>query len=201
MKEYTPLSLIENGRFKKLYENEEEKVKNSIRIRLQKYIDECPYKDEKNFGHLCNLLTVMAVYEALQEKGLSKEDAIEEIKKAMYSCVEPMRIKNEKEALEEGYIEKIKKEHQKEMEETYGIGWELAFPECAEREFTYRIYTCIYNETFKRYHYPELGPLFCHVDNILNDNLEKIDFSYTGQLCVNQKTCDYTFRYKSDTEK
>ena len=194
--EYTPLNLIKDGRFRLLYENESDNIRNDIEQRLSRYIEECPYKDDKNYGHLCNLLTVMAVYEALQNKGLSKDEAIEEIKKAMYTAVEPMRIKNVEEAKKEGYIEKIKAEHRQEMLDTYGAGWELEFPECDADEFTYLVKKCIYNETFKRYSYPELGPLFCHVDEILNGDLEKIDFTYTGQLCVNSKPCDYRFRYK-----
>lgn len=194
--EYTPENLIKDGRFRLLYEGESDGVRTDISSRLQKYIDECPYKDDKNYGHLCNLLTVMAVYEALQNKGLSKEEAIGEIKNAMYTAVEPMRIANVEEAKKEGYIEKIKAEHKQEMYETYGLGWDFEFPKCDEDEFTYLIKTCIYNETFKRYSYPELGPLFCHVDEILNGDLEKIDFTYTGQLCVNAKPCDYRFRYK-----
>lgn len=195
---YTPENLIRDGRFKILYDNEEENVRADIVSRLQKYIDECPYKDKKNYGHLCNLLTCMAVYEALQSKGFTKGDAIEEIKKAMYTAVEPMRIANINEAKEEGYIEKIKEEHRQQMLETYGVGWDFEFPECERDEFTYLIKKCIYDETFKKYSYPELGPLFCHVDEILNGDLEKIEFTYTGQLCVNAKPCDYRFRYRKE---
>lgn len=201
MKEYTPEALIANGRFCLFFDKQEEAVKKSILTRLARFIEECPYKDEKNYGHLCNLLTVMAVYEALLEQGYDREKSLDIIRETMYSFIEPLRIKNEQEALEEGYIERIKVEHRQEMLDTYGTGWELSFPECGEHEFTYLVKTCIYNETFRRYHYPELGPLFCHVDEIFNGNLEKIDFSYTGQLCVNQKPCDYMFRYKKKTDE
>ena len=201
MKEYIAENLIQDSRFAKLYNSSDTAFQHTVTQALTKYIDECSYKDEKNYGHLCNLLGCMAVYEALLQSGKSTEECLDVIRHQMYSFVEPARLANIEAAKKEHYIEDLKIEHKKQMEETYGIGWELEFPDCGEHEFTYLVKTCIYHETFKRYHYPELGPLFCKVDDILNGDLEKIDFSYTGQLCVNQRPCDYTFRYKDQTEE
>ncbi len=196
MKAYTAENLIQDGRFASLYQCGDAAFQRAVKRSLEKYIDECPYKDEKNYGHLCNLLVCIAVYEALLQSGMEKEACLNVIRKQMYSYVEPARQRNIEAAKKDGYIEHLKTEHKALIERTYGTGWEVEFPPCGEHEFTYLVKTCIYNETFQRYNYPELGPLFCKVDDILNGDLENINFTYTGQLCVNQKPCDYGFSYK-----
>lgn len=95
-----------------------------------------------------------------------------------------------------GFIELIKWLSSLKIKMNNGAGWDIVYPECNKDKYAFTVKKCIYAQIFLLYHVKELGPVFCHADDILYGNLPKISFEYTQTICRGGSVCHYTFRKK-----
>lgn len=57
---------------------------------MSRLIKENPdYANQKNYGHMCNLVTSLAMVMALEEKGVPRSEAQNAVAQAMYLFVQP----------------------------------------------------------------------------------------------------------------
>ena len=85
MKKYIPARMIRQSRFRTFYETWGVNEKELLIARMNRLIDENQeYADANNYGHLCNLLTSIAMIMVLEENGKTREEAEKEVAEAMY---------------------------------------------------------------------------------------------------------------------
>ncbi|MEW9094836.1 MAG: L-2-amino-thiazoline-4-carboxylic acid hydrolase [Clostridiaceae bacterium] len=195
-KNYDSLSMIKNSRFVKLFDCCDEKTKKAVLVKIDNLIKESSYTDEKNYGHLCNIFSSMAFYYIFQENGKSKKESLDVVQNAMYEFIEPQKKKLQKVAKLPGFIKLIKWSFPLKVAKTNGVGWDITYPKCQKDEYAFTTNKCIYAQIFSLYNVEELGPVFCHVDDILYGDLPGIAFEYTQTICRGGKFCDYIFRKK-----
>ena len=76
MKKYIPAKMIHQSRFIAFYDTWNKDEKEQLLERMSKLILDNPeYTDSGNYGHLCNLLTSIAMVMILEENGKSRIDA------------------------------------------------------------------------------------------------------------------------------
>ena len=75
---YLPLNMVMNGRYAVLYGKLSPEEQQDVLSKMAELIEEeKEYEDKGNYGHLCNILTTIAIDEALQKNGKSDEEAFE----------------------------------------------------------------------------------------------------------------------------
>lgn len=68
MKKYIPEKMIMQSRFRNFYSEWSGNDKLSLCEKMSELITENPdYADDKNYGHLCNLITALAIVLVLEE--------------------------------------------------------------------------------------------------------------------------------------
>ena len=90
MKKYISEEMISKSRFKDYYakwSSDEQKRLLEIMERLIRENSE--YADNKNYGHMCNLMTSLAMETVLEERGKTRSEAQDAVAQAMYSFVQP----------------------------------------------------------------------------------------------------------------
>ena len=73
---YIPQHMIEQSRFIDLYKEWYEEDRVHLTDKMNCLIREnSEYTDTKNYGHMCNLLTALAIIMVLEDKGMSRKEA------------------------------------------------------------------------------------------------------------------------------
>ncbi|MBQ8195332.1 MAG: L-2-amino-thiazoline-4-carboxylic acid hydrolase [Oscillospiraceae bacterium] len=194
-KKYDPEKMIAKSRFKDFYnelKKEEQLRLTALMTRLIKENSE--YADSKNYGHLCNLITSLAIVLMLEENGRSRKEAEDIVAAAMYKFIEPQIDVMQKLASNSWFVGFLKISMPIKFRNTLGYGWNVEFPECPKDTFSMITHSCIYHQIFSKYGMPEMTAVFCKVDDILYSNLPRAEFLYTEQIGRGGRMCDYTFK-------
>jgi hypothetical protein len=73
-------------------------------------------------------------------------------------------------------------------------GWNIKWPSSGKREVWFNMHSCVYYETMKKYHCPELCSVFCANDTTAFRGLQpNIDFVRTGTIAGGKSYCDFHF--------
>ena len=194
-KTYCPQKMIAKSRFKDFF-NELDK---NEQIRLTELVtrlinENKEYADSKNYGHLCNLITSLAIVIMLEENGNSRKEAENIVAKTMYEFIEPQIDVMQKLASNSWFVNFLKISMPIKFRNTLGYGWNVEFPKCPKNTFSMITHSCIYHQIFSKYGMPEMTAVFCKVDDILYSELPKAEFLYTEQIGRGGSMCDYTFK-------
>lgn len=194
-KTYRPQKMIAKSRFKDFF-NELDK---NEQIRLTELVtrlinENKEYADSKNYGHLCNLITSLAIVIMLEENGNSRKEAENIVAKAMYEFIKPQIDVMQKLASNSWFVNFLKISMPIKFRNTLGYGWNVEFPKCPRNTFSMITHSCIYHQIFSKYGMPEMTAVFCKVDDILYSELPKAEFLYTEQIGRGGSMCDYTFK-------
>ena len=194
-KTYCPQKMIAKSRFKDFF-NELDK---NEQIRLTELVtrlinENKEYADSKNYGHLCNLITSLAIVIMLEENGNSRKEAENIVAKTMYEFIEPQIDVMQKFASNSWFVNFLKISMPIKFRNTLGYGWNVEFPKCPRNTFSMITHSCIYHQIFSKYGMPEMTAVFCKVDDILYSELPKAEFLYTEQIGRGGSMCDYTFK-------
>ena len=194
---YVSEKMIQKSRFRDFYGQwENNDKKNLVRI-MSRLIKENPdYADQKNYGHMCNLVTSLAMVMALEEKGVPRSEAQNAVAQAMYLFVQPQIASMQKLGSKPWFVGMLKVSMPVKFRHTLGYGWDVEFPKCGKDAFTMITHKCIYQQIFSKYGMPEMTAVFCKVDDILYSNLPRTGFAYTQQIGTGGSMCDYTFSKK-----
>lgn len=194
-KRYIPQKMIVKSRFKDYYNG----LKKTEQLRLtalmaQLIKENLEYADSKNYGHLCNLITSLAMIMMLEENGKNRKEAENIVTAAMYKFIEPQIASMKKLAGNGWFVEFLKISMPIKFKNTLGYGWNVEFPKCPKDTFSMITHSCIYHQIFSKYGMPEMTAVFCKVDDILYSELPRAQFLYTEQIGRGGSMCDYTFK-------
>lgn len=78
-----------------------------------------------------------------------------------------------------------------------GKGFAVKPVDCGKNGFGFDVTECPYHRLFAVNGCPELGPIFCHFDEVESADLPGLRFKRHGTLCTGHERCD--FRYRRDT--
>ena len=175
---YDPEKMIAKSRFRDFYAAWEPNDKLHLISRMSQLLKEnSEYADAKNFEHMCNLITALAMEQVIEENGKPRREAQETVANAMYDFLKPMVPK---------IIMPIKFGK--------GHGWEVEFPKCPGDTYSMITRRCIYYDIFSRYGMPEFTAVFCQVDDMMYSELPRAEFIYTQQIGRGGDMCDYSFK-------
>ena len=84
MKKYIPDQMIRKSRFITFFETWNETEKEQLITQLNRLIkDNQEYAESNNYGHLCNLLTSIAMIMVLEQNGKTREEAEKEVSEGL----------------------------------------------------------------------------------------------------------------------
>lgn len=195
MKKYIPEEMIKKSRFKDYYakwSSDEQKRLLEIMERLIRENSE--YADNKNYGHMCNLMTSLAMEMALEEMGKTRSEAQDAVAQAMYSFIQPKIAPMQKLASNSWFVGMLKLTMPIKYSHTVGYGWDVEYPKCGSGVYSMVIHSCIYQQIFSKYGMPEMTAIFCKVDDIMYSDLPRAEFIYSEQIGRGGSMCDYTFK-------
>ena len=194
-KKYRPQKMIAQSRFRDYYNKLDEQEQLRFKTILAQLIKEnSEYADSKNYGHLCNLITSLAIIIMLEENGKTRKEAENIVATAMYKFIEPQIDAMQRLASNSWFVGFLKISMPIKFKNTLGYGWNVEFPECPKDTFSMITHSCIYHQIFSKYGMPEMTVVFCKVDDILYSELPRAQFLYTEQIGRGGSMCDYTFR-------
>lgn len=194
---YIPQQLIKKSRFRDYFLSlEKEEQERTLGILERLILENSEYTDEKNYGHLCNLLTSLALVQMHEQSGKTRQESQEMVANAMYRFIEPQKKAMKKLASHGWFVPVLKKVMPAKFGRNLGYGWDVILPKAPKDEFVMITRKCIFYEIFSKYGMPEMTAKFCKVDDILYGALKRAEFLYTGQIGTGGKQCDYTFRKK-----
>ena len=197
MKKYIPQKMIEKSRFNRFVKTWSEDERQQLIERIDRLIKEnSNYTDSGNYGHLCNLLTSLAMVMVLEENKKTRDEAIKTVADAMYEYIRPQIISMKKLSAKGWFIRFLKLTMPLKFKKTLGYGWDVEFPVCPKDTFSMTTHKCIYQQIFSKYGMPEMTAVFCKVDDILYSDLPGAEFLYTQQIGTGGSMCDYSFRKK-----
>ena len=195
MKKYIPAQMIRKSRFITFFETWSENEKAQLIAQMDRLIKENQeYADSKNYGHLCNLLTSIAMIMVLEQNGRTREEAEKEVSEAMYEYIKPQIVSMKKLAGHGWFVRFLKISMPLKFKKTLGYGWSVEFPKCPSDTFTMITHKCIYQQLFAKYGMPEMTARFCKVDDILYSDLPRAEFIYTQQIGNGGDMCDYSYK-------
>lgn len=195
MKKYIPEQMIRKSRFIAFFETWNETEKEQLITQLNRLIkDNQEYADSNNYGHLCNLLTSIAMIMVLEQNGKTREEAEKEVSEAMYEYIKPQIVSMKRLASHGWFVRFLKITMPLKFKKTLGYGWSVEFPECPSDTFTMITHKCIYQQLFAKYGMPEMTARFCKVDDILYSDLPRAEFFYTQQIGNGGSMCDYSYK-------
>lgn len=195
MKKYIPDRMIRKSRFIAFFETWNENEKEQLITQLNRLIkDNQEYADSNNYGHLCNLLTSIAMIMVLEQNGKTREEAEKEVSEAMYEYIKPQIVSMKRLASHGWFVRFLKITMPLKFKKTLGYGWNVEFPKCPSDTFTMITHKCIYQQLFAKYGMPEMTARFCKVDDILYSDLPRAEFIYTQQIGNGGNMCDYSYK-------
>ena len=195
IKKYVPEKMIAKSRFRNYYATWEPDNRLHLISRMSQLLEEnSEYADSKNYSHMCNLITALAMEQVLEESGKPRREAQETVANVMYDFLKPMVPKMQKLASLGCFVRILKITMPIKFENTVGHGWEVEFPKCPGDTYSLITHRCIYHDIFSRYGMPEFTAVFCQVDDMMYSELPRAEFIYTQQIGRGGDMCDYSFR-------
>ena len=195
-KVYEPHSMVMNGRYAVMYKKLSPDIQADILSGLSDLIAEekaSGYADKGNYSHLCNILSTIAIDDALQKHGKTPEEAFELISTHMWSALTPQTF--QKLSKLPFFLALMRKIIPLGFKYGSGKGWKYVWhPEDSKEFYHFETLECLYHYEFgKRGILERFGPMFCRSDIINYGNLHNIDFQRSQTLCQGGQMCDIRF--------
>lgn len=196
-KAYEGAAMLQAGRFCEFIMGLPPETVSAAAARIDALVAENPeYCDEGNYDHLCNLFSAIALTEALQEAGASKDDALDRVARAMWDFVENGTAKTYCKVFgKPGVLWLLGKLLPGLFAKGSGYGWSYVWhlDEASGRRLQFECTSCIYAQLLAKYELPELGPIFCHCDDINYGHIPGMEFRREHTLCTDGEPCDFLF--------
>jgi len=203
MKKINSLKMIKKSRHIEYFNTLDSSLQKQIVDKVYLLVnEEREYYDKGNYDHLCNLLTLVAIYLVLQENGKTEEEAFNIVKDTMHAHIQKYSEKFQKLSKKKWFWPVIKKIVPIGFRKKSGYGWRYTWHNDTPKNiFVFETNECIYQKILKKRNLLKLGPLFCQCDVINYGNLHQIDFQRTKTLCYGDDECNFRFvKYdKSET--
>ncbi|MBQ6394938.1 MAG: L-2-amino-thiazoline-4-carboxylic acid hydrolase [Atopobiaceae bacterium] len=191
---FEPLAMVANSRFADLFAQDCTFLQTDILERIAKIVEENPAIAVKpNYGHFCNLSFALAYLFAHEARGEERDGILDRLATHMYGFVEAKHRSNQEAFAREG-LDHVRTHTIPVMMEMEGHGWHTEVVEDKADAVAYDIKQCIFATLCPAYGVPELGPVFCHVDDIVLGELPGAVFEREGTICLGADRCDFRFR-------
>ena len=82
-----------------------------------------------------------------------------------------------------------------------GRGFTVKAMDCGTDGFGFDVTECPFHRLFTANGCPELGPIFCHFDEVESADLPELMFQRRGTLCTGHSKCDFRYRKKTIKER
>lgn len=173
----------------------DEGLRRDVLARITTLIDEeHAFCDRGNHQHLCDIFSTIAIYEGLQQRGMTEEEALAAVAKELYLAIQPMRIRMERMAKFGWFWHVIKAVLPMAFRHGSGTGWRFTwFRKQPRNEYRFEVNECIYQKIFAKRNLARLGPMICKCDILMYGTLPQIDFQRKGTLCYGDEICDFKF--------
>jgi len=202
MNKYISNKMINKSRMINYFNTLDSDIQKEVLDRIDELvIEEKEYCDKGNYEHMCNILSLLSIYEILQKHGTSEKDAYKIVGEEMHKFIQPYKEKFQKMSNKKWFWTLIKKIVPIGFKKKSGIGWIYTWHnDTPKNEFRFETNECIYAKIFKKRKLEKLGPLFCQCDVINYGELHNIDFQRTKTLCYGDNECNFIF-VKHDNDK
>ncbi len=195
MKKYRPQRMIGDSRYHRYFNTLTAPLQTDVLQRMERLIgEEAEWCDKGNYGHLCNILTTIALDEALQATGMGPEEVQQTLSTHMWAALNPKWM--QRLARLSFFMPLMKKVVPLGFSKMSGKGWHYVWhlDTDAPHEFHFECTECLYKHIFARRGLLErFGHMFCHSDIINYGALPHTDFIRTQTLCQGGDLCDFCF--------
>lgn len=199
MKPYLPEALVKASRYQNYFPTLVPELQHNVFRRMKKLIEEeKEYCDKGNYQHMAQILTSIALYEALQQYGKSEEEAYRIVSQEMWKFLDPSQM--QKLAKNSFFLPLMKKLVPFGFKKGSGVGWRYTWHDDDPKdEFHFECNECIYAKILGKRGLMKLGAMCCHADVINYGSLPYTDFIRTKTLCQGGDICDFRFvRHTTD---
>lgn len=200
MKAYIPEKLVKISRYRRLFPTLPAAVQREVYGRMRELLaEEARWCDAGNYKHIAQILTTIALYEALQRHGASESEAFRIISEAMWGALTPKTY--QRMARLPFFLPAMKKLLPFGFRHGSGAGWRYTWhlDEDGKDRFHFECNECLYWHIFHERDLMKLGAMFCHSDIINFGRLPYTDFKRTMTLCQGGECCDFDF-VRHDTD-
>ena len=199
MHEYQPEKMVAISRYQKYFPTLPDDIQRDVYARMAVLIEEeKQYCDKGNYKHMAQILTSIALYEALQKHGRSEEEAYRIVSEEMWKFLDPSGMR--KLAKRRFFLPLMKRIVPFGFRKGSGFGWRYTWhKDDPKDQFHFECNECIYEKILRPRGMIKLGAMCCHADVINYGNLPFTDFIRTETLCQGGKRCDFRF-VRHDTD-
>lgn len=195
-KTYTAREMVQASRFVQYWESLDAGLQREALGRIDELVArEQVYCDRGNYSHLANMFTALALYEGLQRRGRSEEEACREVGEAMWRHEEQFTKPKMVKFSGYGFFLPFMKRFLPSMfARGSGYGWRYTWHRDDPKDLLrFECNACIYAQILPRYGAARLGGIFCHADVVNYGELQGIDFIRTETLCQTGQDCNFRF--------
>ena len=193
MKKYEPQKMVSISRYQRYFPTLSRKSQEEVYARMRELLqEEKQYCDKRNYSHMAQILTSIALYEVLQKQGKSEEEAYRIVSEEMWKFLNPTGM--QKLAKKNFFLPLMKKIVPVGFRKGSGYGWRYTWhKDDPKDEFHFECNECIYAKILGRRNLMKLGAMCCHADIINYGNLPYTDFIRTKTLCQGGDVCNFKF--------
>ena len=199
MKKYIPEEMAKISRYQDFFPTLDNDIRRDIYRRMAELIkEEQEYCDKRNYDHMAQILTSIAMYEVLQKHGISEEEAYKTVSEKMWAFLDPTSM--QKLARKSFFLPLMKRIVPMGFKKKSGHGWRYTWHKNDPKDrFHFECNECIYAKILGRRGMMKLGAMCCHADIINYGSLPYTDFIRTKTLCQGGDCCDFLF-VRHDTD-
>ncbi len=199
MKQYDPKQMVASSRYQNYFPTLPEAIQRDVYKRMNELLEEeKEYCDKRNYTHMSQILTSIALYEVLQQHGKSEKEAFMVVSEEMWKFLDPSGM--QKLAKKSFFLPLMKKIVPFGFRHGSGYGWRYTWHrDDPVDEFRFECNECIYQKILAPRGLLKLGAMCCHADIINYGSLPYTDFIRTKTLCNGGDFCDFLFvRHETD---
>ena len=193
MKKYEAKQLVAISRYQRYFPTLPAQIQEEILNRINELAEEeKKYCDQRNYKHMAQILTSIAIYETLDRHGKSEEEAYRIVSEEMWNFLDPSGM--QKMAEKSFFLPLMKMIVPLGFKMGSGYGWRYTWHKGGPKdEFRFECNECIYQKILGKRNLLKLGAMCCHADIINYGNLPYTDFIRTQTLCQTGGFCDFRF--------
>ena len=199
MKKYEPEAMVAASRYQNYFPTLPKDVQRDVYARMRELLEEeKTYCDKGSYAHMAQILTSIALFEALQKHGKSESEAYRIVSEEMWKFLDPSAM--QKLAKKRFFLPLMKKIVPFGFKKGSGFGWRYTWhKDDPKDEYRFECNECIYAKIFGKRGLMKLGAMCCRADIINYGSLPYTDFIRTQTLCQGGELCDFRFvRHQTD---
>ena len=191
----TTEKIIKKSCIRKLWANLNTSIQNEVCVCAQQMIEKTCETGPLQKYLLHSLIPSAAMYKVLTEYGISKEEAYNEIKDAVFCTMRPRRRKMKMiSSMPWAFNWVWKNMPNFIMKKFPSKGWDIQWIKKDNREIKFNMKSCFYCDFFRIYECPELTPIFCSCDRISYGLMKSFNFTRTHTLATGGTKCNFDFK-------